>query len=59
MSIEIRKAVRQILAPMSVVVPCMALLAAAPGIAAAQNGDQSSTDQESAVTLHRVTIVAQ
>jgi iron complex outermembrane receptor protein len=58
MSIEIRKAVRQILAPMTVVVPCMALLAA-PGIAAAQNADQSSAGQASPGTLHRVTIVAQ
>ncbi|HET9107322.1 MAG TPA: TonB-dependent receptor, partial [Steroidobacteraceae bacterium] len=59
MSIEIRKVVRQILAPMVAVVPCMALMAAAPGIAAAQNGNQSSSDQSSPVRLKRVTIVAQ
>ncbi len=59
MSIEIRKVVRQILAPMVAVVPCMALMAAAPAIAAAQNGNQSSSDQSSPVRLKRVTIVAQ
>ena len=50
MSIEIRKVVRQILAPMAVVVPCMALMAApafaAPqsaGQGASQNADQSDS----------------
>ena len=43
MSIEIRKVVRQILAPMSVVVPCVALMAAMPSVAAAQSADQSAS----------------
>ncbi len=46
MSIEIRKVVRQILAPMAVVVPCVALMAA-PAFAsppsAGQNADQSDS----------------
>jgi iron complex outermembrane receptor protein len=61
MSIEIRKVVRQILAPMAAVVPCMALMAAAPAIAAAQNGDQSSSSQVTSISpkkLKQVTIVA-
>jgi iron complex outermembrane recepter protein len=64
MSIEIRKVVRQILAPMTVVVPCMALMAAAPVVAVAQNSDQSSTTQSgpiqpaAAPKLKQVTIVA-
>ncbi|MGH8294884.1 MAG: TonB-dependent receptor, partial [Steroidobacteraceae bacterium] len=58
MSIEIRKVVRQILAPMVAVVPCMALMAAAPAGAAPQNGDQSSADQ-SPTHLKQITIVAQ
>ena len=58
MSIEIRKVVRQILSPMVVVVPCMALMAAAPGIAAAQNNDHNSS-KLSPVRLKKITIVAQ
>ncbi len=42
MSSEIRKVVRQILAPMTAVVPCMALLAAAPAFAAPQSTHHSS-----------------
>ncbi len=58
MSIEIRKAVRQILAPMAVVVPCMALLAAAPAFAAAQNASQSKSDSSAPTTkLQKVLIV--
>lgn len=53
MSIEIRKVVRQILAPMAVAVPCMALMAA-PALAAAQNAgqgaDQSADQSNSTVT---------
>lgn len=59
MSIEIRKVVREILAPMAMVVPCMALLAAAPAFAAAQSSDQSATDNGAPTTkLHKITIVA-
>ena len=59
MSIEIRKVVREILAPMAMVVPCMALLAAAPAFAAAQSADQSATDNGAPTTkLHKITIVA-
>jgi len=47
MSIEIEKVVRQILAPMVLAVPCMALLAAAAAPAAAQSAGQSA-DQSSA-----------
>jgi iron complex outermembrane recepter protein len=57
MSIEIQKVVRQILAPMVVVVPCMALMAAAPAVAAAQNADQTTSEQ-STTKLKQVTIVA-
>ena len=60
MSIEIRKAVRQILAPMAVVVPCMALLASAPVFAAAQNASQSSADIHAPSNkLKKVVIVAE
>ncbi|HEY1892105.1 MAG TPA: TonB-dependent receptor [Steroidobacteraceae bacterium] len=51
MSIEIRKVVRQILAPVAFVVPCMALMAAAPAFATTPGtgqGDSSSTTQSSA-----------
>ncbi|MGA7538355.1 MAG: TonB-dependent receptor [Steroidobacteraceae bacterium] len=62
MSIEIRKIVRQILTPMAVVVPCMALMTVAPAVVAAQNADQNSTqsssDQSSSTKLQEVTIVA-
>ncbi|MDE2449230.1 MAG: TonB-dependent receptor [Gammaproteobacteria bacterium] len=58
MSIEIRRVVREILAPMVAVVPCMALMAAAPRIAVAQSDDQSSSDQ-SPTQLKKITIVAQ
>jgi outer membrane receptor protein involved in Fe transport len=57
MSIEIRKVVRQILAPMAAVVPCMVLMAVPAG-AAPQNGDQGTTDQSSK-HLQEITIVAQ
>ncbi|MGH8316641.1 MAG: TonB-dependent receptor [Steroidobacteraceae bacterium] len=62
MSIEIQKVVRQVLAPMVIVVPCMTLLAAAPRLAAAQATDQSSTqsstNQPASTKLKQVTIVA-
>lgn len=58
MSFEIQKLVRQILAPMVVVVPWMALMAAAPAVVTAQNADQDSADQ-SPKQLHKITIVAQ
>ncbi len=58
MSTEIRKAVRQILAPMAVLLPCMALMAVAPASAAPQNSDQSTADQ-SPKDLQQITIVAQ
>ena len=58
MSIEIRKAVRQILAPLAVVVPCMALLAAAPAFAAPQNASPSNSDTSTPSTkLQKVLIV--
>lgn len=59
MSIEIRKVVRQILAPMAVVVPCVALMTV-PAFAAPQNADQNSTNQSSTTPtkLQQVTIVA-
>ncbi|HEX4267632.1 MAG TPA: TonB-dependent receptor [Steroidobacteraceae bacterium] len=43
MPIEIRKVVRQILAPVAVAVPCLVLLAAAPALAAAQSAGQSDS----------------
>jgi hypothetical protein len=43
MSSEIRKVVRQIIAPMAVFVPCVALMAAAPAFAAPQNATRSSS----------------
>lgn len=64
MSIEIQKVVRQILAPMVVAVPCMALLAAAPAPAAAQSADRSADQSSSTVTpppaprLNQILIVA-
>ncbi len=50
MPIEIRKVVRQILAPVTVAVPCMMLLAATPAFAAPQSagqGDSSDTSSSS------------
>ena len=50
MSIEIGKVVRQILAPVTVAVPCMMLLAATPAFAAPQSagqGDSSDTSSSS------------
>jgi len=49
MSSEIRKVVRQIIAPMAAIVPCVALMAAAPAFAAPQSaGHSSSSSQASA-----------
>lgn len=60
MSIEIRKAVRQIIAPMAVFVPCMALMAATPAFAKAQSADSNSSQSssEAPTQLRRVVIVA-
>lgn len=63
MSIEIRRVVREIIAPMAVFVPCIALMAATPAVASAQNADQgtsqSKTAQDSPEThLSKITIVA-
>ncbi len=65
MSIEIQKVVRQILAPMVFAVPCVALLAAPPALAAPQSAGQSSDQSNSTVTppppapkLKQVLIVA-
>ena len=49
MSSEIRKVVRQIIAPMAVVVPCMALMAAAPAFAASQNTNRSNSSSQPSV----------
>ncbi|MHB1871514.1 MAG: TonB-dependent receptor [Steroidobacteraceae bacterium] len=69
MSTEIRKVVRQIIAPMAAFVPCAALMAAAPAVAAPQNATgsnsstQSSAEPSNAIAspapgqLHRVLIV--
>ena len=46
MSSEIRKVVRQIIAPMAVVVPCMALMAAAPAFAAPRSASRSSSSTQ-------------
>ena len=43
MSIEIRKVVRQIIAPATVFVPCIALMASAPAYAAAQHAGPGAT----------------
>lgn len=64
MSIEIQRVVRQILAPMVVAVPCMALLAAAPALAAPPSTDQSADQSNStvlpppALKLNQIVIVA-
>lgn len=59
MSTQIRKALRQILFPMVVAVPCMALMAAAPAFAAAQNASQSDSYTEAQLSkLKKVVIVA-
>lgn len=51
MSSEIRKVVRQIIAPMAAFVPCVALMAAAPAFASARNASRSSSgSQPSAAT---------
>ena len=44
MSSEIRKVVRQIITPMAVFVPCVALMAAAPAFAAHQNTSPNSSN---------------
>ncbi len=46
MSSEIRKVVRQIIAPMAVVVPCMALMAAAPAFASARSPNRSGSSTQ-------------
>jgi hypothetical protein len=46
MSSEIRKVVRQIIAPMAVFVPCVALMAAAPAFAAPQNANRSNSSSQ-------------
>ena len=46
MSSEIRKVVRQIIAPMAAFVPCVALMAAAPAFAAPQNATRSSSHSQ-------------
>ncbi len=43
MSIEIRRVVRQIIAPLAIVLPCVALLAAEPAFAAAHGAGQNDT----------------
>ena len=59
MSIEIRKVVRHILAPLAAVVPCMALLAAAPAVAAPQSASQSDSQTKApSDSLKKVVIVA-
>ena len=46
MSSEIRKVVRQIIAPMAVFVPCVALMAAAPAFAATRNANRSNSNSQ-------------
>ena len=60
MSIEIRKVLQQVSAPMAVAVLFVALTAAAPAVAAAQNSDQTSTSQSASTQpqLKEVKIVA-
>lgn len=60
MSIEIRKVVRQILAPMAVCVPCTVLMIAAPANAAAQSqNDAQASSQPEPKHLEKITIVAE
>ena len=47
MSTEIRKVVRQIIAPMAALVPCAALMATGPAFAAPQNATQSNSGSQS------------
>lgn len=53
MSIEIRKVVRQILTPMTVVVPCMALMVAAPAFAAAPSASQGDSGTAAAAAQNQ------
>ena len=46
MSSEIRKVVRQIIAPMAVVVPCLAMMAATPAFAAPQNASRNNSSSQ-------------
>jgi len=62
MSIEIRKVVRQIIAPMTVFLPCVALMALEPAIAGPQRTNQNSSQSAGKGTtksaLHTIEIEA-
>ena len=54
MSSEIRKVVREIIAPMAVVVPCVALMATAPAFAAPRNAARSNSGSQPSVAASSV-----
>ena len=54
MSSEIRKVVREIIAPMAVVVPCVALMATAPAFAAPRNATRSNSGSQPSVAASSV-----